>query len=149
MDTAHSTSLLLERNSDSEEQKVALYLKFTVLLCFAPLLDTNGFLRLRRRLQFSQLQSTEKHPFIPLSRDSQLTTLVVDHHRRTLHGGPELMLSSIRTRFWIIDGCLRCFIHRCMIYFRHRATASQQLIEQLPPSRVTVSSFLSYRDRLR
>lgn len=103
-----------------------------------PQLDSNGLLR--GRLQFSKLSSDAKTPLI-LPRNSRLTTLVIDsHHRRTLHGGPQLTLSSIRQQFWIIGGRvpIRSFIHRCMICARHRAATSQQLIGQLPAPRVTL-----------
>ncbi|RLU24799.1 hypothetical protein DMN91_002889 [Ooceraea biroi] len=104
-----------------------------------PILNSNGLLRLRGRLRFSQLDPSEKHPLI-LPRQSRLTTLVIDYyHRRTLHGGPQLTSASIRQKFWIIGGRLpiRSFIHRCIPCCRQRAITSQQLIGQLPASRVT------------
>jgi len=108
------------------------------LLRLTPFLDTSGLLRLRGRLQRSQLDPAEKHPLI-LPRDCNLTTLVIDHHhRRTLHGGPQLTLSSIRQKFWIIGGRapIRSFIHRCVVCTRQRAATGQQIIGQLPASRV-------------
>ncbi|XP_029178506.1 uncharacterized protein LOC114946224 [Nylanderia fulva] len=109
------------------------------LLKLSPVLDETGHLRLRGRLHFSQLEPSEKHPLI-LPRDSRLTTLIIDYyHRRSLHGGPQLTLSLIRHKFWIIGGRtpIRSFIHNCITCARHRAAASQQLIGQLPASRVT------------
>lgn len=98
----------------------------------------SGLLRLRGRLQFSQLNANAKHPLI-LPRASFLTSLVIDqHHRRTLHGGAQLTLSSIRQQFWILGGRVpvRAFIHKCVTCTRHRAVTSQQRIGQLPSSRV-------------
>lgn len=102
-----------------------------------PILD-NGLLRLRGWLYNSHLDFSVKHPLI-LPRDSRLTTLVVDHHhRRTLHGGPQLTFTSIRQKFWIIGGRIpiRSFIHRCVTCCRHRATTGQQLMGHLSASRV-------------
>ncbi|XP_029165881.1 uncharacterized protein LOC114936752, partial [Nylanderia fulva] len=103
-----------------------------------PFLDSEGLLRLRGRLFRSQLDPEEKHPLI-LPRKCRLSLLVMDHHhRKTLHGGPQLTLSSIRQRFWIIGGRvpIRAFIHKCVICARHRATTGQQAVGQLPASRV-------------
>ncbi|XP_029164503.1 uncharacterized protein LOC114935772 [Nylanderia fulva] len=103
-----------------------------------PFLDSEGLLRLRGRLFRSQLDPEEKHPLI-LPRKCRLSILVMDHHyRKTLHGGPQLTLSSIRQRFWIIGGRvpIRAFIHKCVICARHRATTGQQAVGQLPASRV-------------
>ncbi|XP_029167434.1 uncharacterized protein LOC114937931 [Nylanderia fulva] len=80
----------------------------------------------------------KKHPLI-LPRECRLTTLLMDHyHRKTLHGGPQLTLSSIRQKFWIIGGRvpIRAFIHKCVICARHRVTMGQQAVGQLPVSRV-------------
>lgn len=102
-----------------------------------PILDSNGLLRLRGRLQLSKLDPAEKHPLI-LPRDSRLTTLIINH-KRTLHGGPQFTLSSIQQKFWIIGSRapIRSFIHRCVTCARQRAVTCQQLIGQLPVSRVT------------
>ncbi|XP_067216965.1 uncharacterized protein [Linepithema humile] len=104
----------------------------------SPFLDNDGLLRLRGRLLRSQLNPAEKHPLI-LPRECRLSILVMDHHhRKTLHGGPQLTLLSIRQKFWIIGGRVpvRAFIHKCVICARHRATTGQQAVGQLPASRV-------------
>ncbi|XP_071057301.1 uncharacterized protein [Onthophagus taurus] len=106
-----------------------------------PFLDGEGFLRVTGRLRFAALDWDEKHPII-LPKESRLTTLIIDnHHRGTLHGGTQLTLSSIRRRFWIVGGRvpIRSFIQKCMISAKQRTEASQQLMGQLPPSRVTPS----------
>lgn len=69
-----------------------------------PTTDSHGLLRISGRLYFSQLNPVEQQPFI-LPRASRLTTLIIEHyHRKTLHGGPQLTLSTIRQKFWIIGG---------------------------------------------
>lgn len=111
----------------------------SALIRLNPFLDDHGLLRLRNRLRFSNLDPSEKQPYI-LPRTSLLARLVIDHHHRlTLHGGTQLMLASIRHRFWIIGGRvpIRSFIRRCVVCARQRATASQQQMGQLPAFRVT------------
>lgn len=109
------------------------------LLRLFPIFDSDGLLRLRGRLQHSQLEPFAKHPLI-LPRSSKFTTLVIDYyHKRTLHGGPQLTQSSIRQKFWIIGGRvpIRSFIHKCLKCARQCAVFGQQLLGQLPASRLT------------
>ncbi|XP_011689996.1 PREDICTED: uncharacterized protein LOC105451327 [Wasmannia auropunctata] len=113
--------------------------KSSSLYRLTPFLDTEGRFRLRGRLQLSQLDLAEKHPLIQL-RSSRLTDLIMDYyHKQTLHGGPQLMLSVIRRKFWILGGRLpvRSFIHRCVTCTRQRAVTGLQQMGQLPASRAT------------
>lgn len=114
--------------------------KSSSLLHLAPIFDAEGLLRLRGCLQHAQLEPSEKHPLLILPRSSRMTILVIDHHhKRTLHGGPQLTLSSIRQKLWIIGGRvpIRSFIHTCVTCARQHVVAAQQIIGQLPTSRVT------------
>ncbi|XP_071052130.1 uncharacterized protein [Onthophagus taurus] len=105
------------------------------LFRLSPFIDGKGFLRVTGRLRFSNLDWNEKHPII-LPKDSPIMILLIDKH-----GGTQLTLSSIRRHFWIVGGQVpvRSFIHRCMICAKQRAVISQQLMDQLPPSRVISS----------
>ena len=60
-------------------------------------------------------------------------------HRRTLHGGTQLTLATLRQRYWILQGRQRvkALIHRCPTCIRWRATTGQQLMGDLPAPRVT------------
>ncbi|XP_076660747.1 uncharacterized protein LOC143364135 [Halictus rubicundus] len=85
--------------------------------------------------------STVKHPII-LPPGSRLTQLIVEqHHQRTLHGGVQLTLASIRQRYWIPQGRQRvkgCISH-CITCLRWRAATATQLMGDLPSHRVTPS----------
>ncbi|XP_071056370.1 uncharacterized protein [Onthophagus taurus] len=111
-----------------------------------PFIDGNGFLRLSGRLQFTNLNWNEKHPLI-LPKMSSFTTLVIRyHHLLNLHGGTQVTLASLRRQFWILGGRLpvRSFIHKCMVCARQRTITGQQLMGQLPKSRIIPSrSFLN------
>ncbi|XP_071057582.1 uncharacterized protein [Onthophagus taurus] len=73
--------------------------KSSCLYRLTPFLDSEGILRITGRLRFALLDWDEKHPMI-LPKESHLTGLIIDaHHRRTLHGGTHLTLSSIRRQF--------------------------------------------------
>ncbi|XP_071056518.1 uncharacterized protein [Onthophagus taurus] len=104
--------------------------KSSPLFRLSPFVDGNGFLRIAGRLRFANLEWDEKHPLI-LPKRSRVTELLIDsHHRRTLHGGTQLILSSIRRRFWIVGGRVpvRTFIQRCMVCAKQRVVTSQQLM---------------------
>lgn len=67
-------------------------------------IDEHGVLRVGGRLDHSDLTFHGKHPAI-LPRYSSLTTLIIDYyHKKTLHGGTQLTLATIRQMFWIIGG---------------------------------------------
>ncbi|XP_011859788.1 PREDICTED: uncharacterized protein LOC105557211 [Vollenhovia emeryi] len=109
------------------------------LLRLSPFVDGNCVLRVGGRLRNALLDPDAKHPVL-LPRDSHLTRLILDDvHRRTLHGGVQSMLATIRQRYWIVGGCalIASFVRRCVRCARYRASTATQLMGQLPPTRVT------------
>lgn len=120
-------------------QKFAKIDKKSKLTSLNPFLDVNGILRVGGRLQGAHVNEDMKHPFI-LPHKSPLTHLVIDEaHKATMHGGPQLMLNYLRSRYWIIGAksLVRQFVHKCVTCVRHSAQTSQQMMGQLPVSRVT------------
>ncbi|XP_043285556.1 uncharacterized protein [Venturia canescens] len=102
-------------------------------------IDHQGILRVGGRLKHSALQPDCKHSVI-LPRDSPLTALLIaDAHEHTLHGGTQLTLAYLRQSCWIIGGRgpVRSYILRCVRCARFWALKAQQLMGQLPISRVT------------
>ncbi|XP_025155716.1 uncharacterized protein LOC112588803 [Harpegnathos saltator] len=103
-----------------------------------PMMDERDLLRVGGRLQFSALPIDARQPVL-LPRRSRLATLVVrDAHERTLHGGVQLTLLTVRREFWIpagrsfvcqvIRGCVRCT--------RHKGTPITPFMAPLPRDRV-------------
>ncbi|XP_034944084.1 uncharacterized protein [Chelonus insularis] len=108
--------------------------------------DSEGVLRVGGRLQHAQLSHDSKHQSI-LPRHSLFTTLVIRHyHLTTLHGDTQLTLTTIRQRYWIIGGraLVKTFILRCFECARQRGIRAQQLMGQLPQSRITPSRPFSH-----
>ena len=111
------------------------------LLRLNPYLDDQGLLRVGGRLRHSTIPTDAKHPVV-LPGSSRLAELLVNEaHRRTLHGGTQLTLATLRQRYWILQGRQRvkALIHRCPTCIRWRATTGQQLMGDLPAQRVTPS----------
>lgn len=111
------------------------------LLKLNPFLDKHGILRVGGRLEYSNLASTTKHPII-LPKTSRLTELLINQaHKSTLHGGPRLTLTYLRQKFWIISGyvTVKKHIRRCITCCRFSNIQQNQLMANLPESRVTPS----------
>ncbi|XP_008557268.2 uncharacterized protein LOC103578094 [Microplitis demolitor] len=109
-------------------------------------IDTDGIIRVGGRLENAPNQDQIKHPAI-LPRNAALTKLIIsDAHQRAMHGGTQLTLAFIRQKYWITGGRqpVRSVILKCIKCARHRADRAQQLMGQLPVSRVTPSSAFTH-----
>ncbi|XP_037501540.1 uncharacterized protein LOC119375434 [Rhipicephalus sanguineus] len=77
------------------------------VLRLAPILDTNGLLRVGGRLDLLNASPDIRHPIL-LSAEHKFTTLIVQAaHARTLHGGIELTLTELRCAIDAFDTFLR------------------------------------------
>ncbi|XP_045445674.1 uncharacterized protein LOC123653728 [Melitaea cinxia] len=77
-------------------------------------LDEDGILKVGGRLRNSELANEVKHPII-LGHASRLTYLVVaEAHLKTLHGGVQLMLTYLQSKYWILraKSLVKQCIHR-------------------------------------
>ncbi|XP_047538564.1 uncharacterized protein LOC125072096 [Vanessa atalanta] len=67
-----------------------------------PDVDEDGLLRVRGRIDNSNVSDEVKHPII-IPRSGHFTKLMVaDAHEKTLHGGPQMMTNFLRGKYWII-----------------------------------------------
>ena len=102
----------------------------------APFLADDGLLRIRGRLQFSELSYEEKHPVI-LPRGHLATQLVREQHLFLKHAGVATLITAVRSAFWIVG--LRCIarrvVHRCVSCRRHDSRACCEPAAPLPQDR--------------
>ena len=87
---------------------------------FGLYLDESGVWRCKDRLCNADLPVATKFPII-LPNGHHFTTLVVmDCHKRVMHGGVKETLTELRTRFWIVRGrsLLRRLLHSCVTCIR-------------------------------
>lgn len=105
-----------------------------------PFKDNDGIWRVGGRLgNANQLSDDTRNPII-LPHRSHLTDLIVaDAHKKTMHGGPTLMLHYLRTKYWIISAksLVKSYVKKCVTCVRYAATTTSQIMGQLPPSRIT------------
>jgi hypothetical protein len=99
-----------------------------------PLIDQEGLIRVGGRLQHSILPYDTMHPVI-LHPDHHFTKLVVSaEHIRLHHAGPQLLIASLRQKYWIprIRNVVKAIIYQCLPCYRFKAQASKQLMGELP-----------------
>lgn len=111
------------------------------LLRLSPFMGDDGILRVGGRLRNAAFDRDAKHPAI-IPRDSAFAALIVrDAHQRTLHGGTQATLATLRQRYWVIGGrnAVGTIVRRCVRCARFRAVTAQEMMGQLPRSRVSPS----------
>lgn len=116
------------------------------ILSLRPMLDNFDIIRVGGRLVNSILPFERQHPII-LPKEDHLVTLLMDfYHRKTLHGNIQLMLNCIRDKYWILSArsVVRHWVHKCNRCYRFSAKPAQQLMGDLPSSRVTPSRAFSH-----
>lgn len=106
-----------------------------------PYLDDKNILKVGGRLRHAAIDESRKHPMILSTKNNLVKLIIADAHKRTLHGGVQLMLTYIRARYWIIrvKTLVTSYIHKCLICARQRAYTRTQIMGDLPEVRVTPS----------
>lgn len=103
-----------------------------------PFIDDHGLLRVGGRLGKAPLPYPVRHTLILASH--ALVRLIAAHaHVRTLHGGLQLTLNTLRQEYWILRArsLVRAIIHQCLTCVRERASVPTQLMGDLPAVRVS------------
>ncbi|XP_028164620.1 uncharacterized protein LOC114355798 [Ostrinia furnacalis] len=113
--------------------------KSSTLRSLNPILDDEDILRVGGRLEHSGLSHNQKHPII-IPKKCHLANLIIeDAHKRTLHGGPQLMICFIQAKYWILGmkQLVRSYFRKCVTCAKNAAVTQTQLMGQLPAARVT------------
>ncbi|XP_046382360.1 uncharacterized protein LOC124153308 [Ischnura elegans] len=97
-------------------------------------LDENNVIRVGGRISSSNISYSQKHPIVLPPKHHLTKLIVMQEHIRQLHAGPQLLLSSIRQRFWPLSGRNLCrqIVHQCTRCFRSDPKAVPQLMGNLP-----------------
>lgn len=111
------------------------------LLGLNPFIDSENIIRVGGRIQNSGFDYNKKHPVILPNKCHFTTILARYEHIRLLHAGPQLLLASIRERFWPISGrnLVKKIVHDCVRCFRFNAKPEEYLMGNLPRERVSPS----------
>ncbi|XP_062138858.1 uncharacterized protein LOC133847691 [Drosophila sulfurigaster albostrigata] len=107
-----------------------------------PFLDGKGILRACGRLTASHsLRYDESHPII-LSYSSSFARLLVRFtHRISLHGGNQVVMRLIRSRFWIpkLKVLVKSTINSCKVCVIYKKRLQTQMMGDLPKERASYS----------
>ncbi|XP_055527353.1 uncharacterized protein LOC129719974 [Wyeomyia smithii] len=116
-------------------------LKSSPLKWLKPFMCENGLIRVGGRLSNFDLPEDTKHPIVISANHPLAEIIVTYYHKLLLHAGPQLMLSTIRQKYWIIGArnLVRRVYHRCIKCFRQKPVLIQQTTADLPKSRVSPS----------
>ncbi|XP_046671229.1 uncharacterized protein LOC124361230 [Homalodisca vitripennis] len=95
-------------------------------------------IRVGGRLKHAKIKIDQKHPIV-LPYKSHLTELIFRHeHIRLLHAAPQLLLASLRQRYWPLNGrnLARRTTHSCVKCFKANPKTTQPQMGDLPSDRV-------------
>lgn len=109
------------------------------LICLSPFLDEHGIIRVGGRLRNSSLSFNNKHPIVIPSKHHFTTLLIKYEHHKNLHAGPQSVLSSIRLKYWPLNGrrVVRNVLQKCVTCFRAKPKSIYPKMGDLPSSRVS------------
>jgi len=106
-----------------------------------PFIDKEVLFRVGGRLQQSTLPYQTMHQMILLSNHHFTQLVVTAEHIRLHHAGPQLLIASLRERYWIprMRNLVKTVIHQCITCYRFKAQATQHLLGELPSTRIQPS----------
>ncbi|XP_052757236.1 uncharacterized protein LOC128202123 [Galleria mellonella] len=102
-------------------------------------LDQSGLIRVGGRLRNSRhFDYNKKHPILISSKNYFSTLLFRDEHKRLLHAGPQLLLSTIRENWWPLAGrnLARKVVRQCVTCVRMRGKTLTPIMGDLPSERL-------------
>ncbi|XP_030759214.1 uncharacterized protein LOC115884703, partial [Sitophilus oryzae] len=109
------------------------------LIKLHPFIDRDNIIRVGGRLRHSNYNYDKKFPIILPGKHYFSKLLVEYEHKRLLHAGPQLLLSSIREKFWILSGrnLVRQVVRNCTVCYRCNPVPSEHLMGDLPSYRIS------------
>ncbi|XP_047997103.1 uncharacterized protein LOC125234760 isoform X2 [Leguminivora glycinivorella] len=124
-------------------QQISLLIKGTLtpkdkLIKLNPFIDQDNLIRVGGRLSNSNYDYDTKHPILLHASHYITKTLVRYYHIVYLHAGPQLLLSTLRHKFWIISGRNLCrkTTHECLTCLRFSGRTYQPIMSPLPAQRL-------------
>ncbi|XP_062716167.1 uncharacterized protein LOC134291852 [Aedes albopictus] len=106
---------------------------------YHPFVADNGLLRVGGKIGQAKEPEYTIHPIVLPARHLFTRLLMRYYHHRLLHAGPQLMLSTVRLRYWCLGGrnLAREVYHQCVRCYRTKPKAIRQFMAELPAPRVS------------
>nr|CAI5851362.1 unnamed protein product [Callosobruchus analis] len=129
----HSLLKLVQKETFSEELRAlekGSPVKPARLLPLTPFMDPSGLLRVGGRLAFSDLSYESKHQILLPPKHWFVQLSFIHEHEKLLHGGPQLLLATIREKYWHIGGrdLAKKVVHKCVKCFRSNPKHATQIM---------------------
>ena len=105
---------------------------------FNPYLAEDGMVRLSGRLDRDLIPKDQRNPILLPDVSPLAKLLIREAHKRTLHGGPRVMMAVLRQKFWITNlrRAIRTSNSRCVDCIRERKQMEEQMMACLPKDRI-------------
>ncbi|GFQ73770.1 integrase catalytic domain-containing protein [Trichonephila clavata] len=115
--------------------------KKSKISCFNPFFK-DDYLHPGGRLQFSDIPFSTQHPLILDGNHSFVHLLIQYTHIRLHHLGVRIVLSELRSTFWILRGrqAIKKVLHKCLPCKLFKAKCGKQIEAPLPSERVVSSA---------
>ena len=99
----------------------------------SPFIDSEGILRVGRRIDKSNLAFSLKHPALLQQGHQFVEVLIREEHYKIMHGGTQATLNALQQNFWIVNGrnAVKEFIHKCVNCARAKPTSPQYVVGDL------------------
>jgi len=113
----------------------------SVLKTLHPFIDNEFLIRVVERIQHFTLHYQTRHQMI-LATNHHFTSLIVSAgHLRHLHACPQLLIPSLRYKYWIprTRYLVKTIIHQFLACHKLKAQSSQQFMGELRSSRIQKS----------
>ncbi|XP_049886991.1 uncharacterized protein LOC126381569 [Pectinophora gossypiella] len=139
----HSLCILAQKQSLPNEYNVLLNNKplnsKSKICSLSPFLDNDRLIRVGGRIEASNYSYEKKHPILLLA-SHHLTKLYFEReHLRTMHAGPQLLLSEVREAVWPVNGrhLARRTVNKCVRCRRVVGRTLCPMMGNLPSQRIT------------
>lgn len=108
------------------------------LINLHPQIDDDGIIRVGGRIGLAELPYDTRFPAIVPSHSRLSRALILEAHRKTHHGGTQLMIQYLRANYWIprLRTEIKNSTQRCTDCTRNRKQPASQLMADLPASRL-------------
>ena len=108
----------------------------------SPFIDSDNLLKVRGRLQNSNLCYSSKHPIILPNNNDNVHKLITSVHKLMGHSGRATVASKLREKFWIIglNTQIRKIQYNCVTCRKANAQPYNQQMSELPSDRVAGDS---------
>lgn len=101
-------------------------------------LDKNSIMRIGGRLGNAEFNYDKKHPILLCSKHRFAWLLFTSEHKRLLHAGPQLLVSTTRDSWWTLGArnLAKKVTHNCVTCVRMKGKTLTPVMGNLPPERL-------------